>query len=153
MATSAKAIVNAMMERDRFSQWLGIRVETVEPGRCIVSMTVRAEMVNGFGIAHGGIAFALADSALAFAANSHGVVALALSNAMSYSRSVTVGSRLVATAVERSLTTRTGTYDVDVHVGDELVAVFRGTVYRKSQRHGNSIGSSDIADENGRSDH
>ena len=135
METSPAMVVSSMMERDLFSQWLGIQVDQVGPGMCSVSMTVREEMVNGFGIAHGGIAFALADSALAFAANSHGQVAVALANTVTYSRPVHVGARLVATAVERMVTTRTGTYDVDVHVGDELVAAFRGTVYRKSQQH------------------
>ena len=67
-----KRVVNTMMNKDYFSQWLGIDVVLAAPGQSILKMKIRKEMLNGFGIAHGGISFSLADSALAFASNSHG---------------------------------------------------------------------------------
>jgi acyl-CoA thioesterase len=135
MADAPGQIVADMMAQDRFSQWLGVRVEQVGAGSCVVSMVLRDEMVNGFGIAHGGIAYALADSAMAFASNSHGRVAVALNNNVSYPVAVRVGQRMVATATELTLTKRTGTYDVVITVDDNTVCLFRGTVYRTDSVH------------------
>ncbi len=118
-----------------FSRWLGMEVVEVEPGRAVLRMTVRREMVNGFGIAHGGIAFSLADSALAFAANSHGRVAFSIETAISHVAAVRVQDTLTATARELHRTHRIGQYDVRVvNQEDQAVAFFKGTAYFKSDR-------------------
>jgi acyl-CoA thioesterase len=126
----ATRVVDAMMARDAFSQWLGISVVAVQPRKAVVSMVVRPEMVNGFGVAHGGIVYSLADTALAFAANTHGRVTVAIENAISYPRPVHVGDELVAEAAEESASNRLGYYAVTVWRADEKVALFRGMVYR-----------------------
>lgn len=127
--------VRGMLERDAFSRWLGIEVSAAGPGRCVAAMTVREDMVNGFGVAHGAIAFALADSVLAFAANAHGRVSMSVDNAIHYHAAVRPGDRLTATATELSCGHRVAVYDVAVARGDERVASLRGTVYRTSRDH------------------
>ena len=132
----AERVVRGMMARDAFSQWLGIEIVEIAPRRSEIRMTVRAEMVNGFGVSHGGIAYSLADSALAFACNTHGSVTVAIENAISYPRGVEVGDVLTATADEESSTTRLGFYRVSVHnQRKELVSTFRGTVYKTHRAH------------------
>jgi acyl-CoA thioesterase len=130
----AERIVRGMLERDRFSAWLGIEVLEVRPEFCVARMTVRDEMVNGFGVAHGGITYALADSALAFACNTHGNVTMALDNAISYPTTVHVGDVLTATAQAESTARRVAFLRVIVHnQRGDAVAIFRGTVYRTSR--------------------
>lgn len=130
------ASVAHMLERDAFSRWLGIVVGRCAPGQCTARLAVRADMVNGFGVAHGGIAFSLADSAMAFACNAEGPVTVAIDNAISYPHAVRVGDRLVAVAEQESTTNRLAYYRVTVsREGGEVVALFRGTVYRTNQQH------------------
>lgn len=130
----AEQIVQQMLRHDAFSQWLGVELLALAPGTATLRMTVRAEMVNGFGVGHGGIVYALADSAFAFASNTHGRHALALTNTIHYPAPVQAGDVLTAHAIERTLTHRTGTYDVTVTRADGTeVAHFRGTVYRTSK--------------------
>lgn len=132
----AEKVVDKMMAADAFSQWLGIKVEELKPGYAKLEMTVRAEMINGFGVAHGGIAFSLADSALAFASNGYGKVSLALENNISFTRKVVEGDILTATVEELSLASRIGVYRITVTRQDnKTVAVFRGTVYRTPEQH------------------
>jgi acyl-CoA thioesterase len=132
----AEAVVGKMRERDAFSRWLGIEVVEIAPRQSACRMRVRAEMVNGFGVGHGGIAYSLADSALAFACNTHGRVTMAIENNIGYPASVAVGDVLTAHAREESATQRFGFYAVTVHnQRDEVVAVFRGTVYRTAAEH------------------
>lgn len=132
----AEKVVKKMMGDDAFSRWLGVEVEEVEAGRVRLSMTVSPEMTNGFGVAHGGIAFSLADSALAFASNGYGRVAVALENNISFVRRVEKGDRLTATAEELSLGRRIGVYEVTVAKQDgRKVALFRGTVFRTQEHH------------------
>jgi acyl-CoA thioesterase len=127
----AEEVVSGMMARDAFSRWLGIKVQAVRPRQATVSMTVRDEMVNGFGVAHGGIVYSLADSALAFAANTHGRVTVAVENSITYPLPVHVGDELVAQAEEESASNRLGYYRVTVRrASGEIVALFRGTVYK-----------------------
>ena len=127
----AERVVSAMMSKDAFSQWLGIEVTNVKPHAATVRMTVRQEMVNGFGVCHGGIAFSLADSALAFASNTHGNVTVSIENSITYPKAIAVGDVLTATAEEESATNRLGFYRVTVWREDgETVALFRGTVYK-----------------------
>ena len=130
----AQQIVNHMMKNDAFSQWLGIKVERVEEGSCVLKMKVREEMCNGFGIIHGGITFSLADSALAFAANAHGRLSVALECSISYPNSVNVGDTLFAEANEVSLSDKLGIYNIPVmNQKGDLVGVFKGSVYRTSK--------------------
>ena len=127
----AERVVADMMAKDAFSQWLGIDVVDIRPNGATVRMTVREEMVNGFGVCHGGIAFSLADSALAFASNAHGRLTVSIENSITYPKAIAIGDTLTATAEEESSTTRLGFYRVTVQRGDDdIVALFRGTVYK-----------------------
>jgi acyl-CoA thioesterase len=130
----ANAIVDKMLAQDKFSQWLGIEKVLVEEGRCILRMKIREEMVNGFGISHGGIAFSLADSALAFASNAYGRLSVALECSISFAISVKVGDELTCEARELSITNKTATYHIEIENQlKEKVAFFKGTVYRTSK--------------------
>ncbi|ACY48440.1 PaaI family thioesterase [Rhodothermus marinus] len=132
----ARQIVDQMMARDAFSRWLGIEVLEVTPGRAVVRMTVRPEMLNGFAVAHGGIAFALADSALAFASNTCGMVTMTLESSIFFATPVRAGDVLTATAEETSAGNRVALYDVVVTRADGTrVAFVRGTAYRTKQAH------------------
>jgi acyl-CoA thioesterase len=133
--TLAERVVSQMMERDAFSQWLGIEIVNVRPRGASIRLTVRGDMVNGFGVCHGGVTFALADSALAFASNTHGKVTVSIENTIQYPKKISVGDVLDAIADEESATNRLGFYGVTVKRGDEMVAHFRGTVYKTSQDH------------------
>jgi acyl-CoA thioesterase len=132
----AKKVVDHMYENDLFSRWLGIERVKVEQGHCILKMKVREEMVNGFGIAHGGVAFSFADSALAFASNAYGRLSVALDCSINFSVAVKIGDELTATANELSLTNKTGTYLIEItNQRNEKVAFFKGTVYRTSKEY------------------
>jgi acyl-CoA thioesterase len=132
----ADRVVTAMMERDAFSQWLGLEVTHVAPNAATVRMTVRPEMVNGFGVCHGGIAFSLADSALAFASNTHGRVTVSIENSIRYPAAIMPGDVLTATAVEESASRRLAYFSATVTKGDgTVVGLFKGTVYRTSRDH------------------
>lgn len=123
----AGACAAVMWADDEASQALGMRLVEVGAGRATLAMPVRADMVNGHGTTHGGYVFAVADSAFAFACNSHNVRTVAYACSITYLAPARVGDELVATAVERSREGRTGTCDVSVQAGDRLVAEFRGT--------------------------
>jgi len=127
----AGRVVDAMLAADAFSRWLGIKVLVVGPRQASVSMRVRDEMVNGFGVSHGGIVYSLADSALAFASNTHGRVTVSIENSITYPQPVKVGDELVAVAEEESASNRLGYYRVTVRRQDgTVVGLFRGTVYK-----------------------
>ena len=130
----AERVVATMMERDAFSQWLGIEITSVAPNAATVRMTVRREMVNGFGVCHGGVTFSLADSALAFASNTHGRLTMSIENSIRYPATVVPGDVLTATAVEESATRRLAFFNVTVRkASGDVVGLFRGTVYRTSR--------------------
>lgn len=130
----ASDIVSKMYDGDAFSQWLGIQRLEERPGYCRLQMQVREEMTNGFKIAHGGISYSLADSALAFASNAHGVQAVSIETSISHTKAVMAGDTLIAEARELNLTRKTAIYDIRVHnQNNELVALFKGTVYRSSK--------------------
>jgi acyl-CoA thioesterase len=132
----AERVVKGMLERDAFSAWLGVELVDVRPRAVTVRMTVRPEMVNGFGVGHGGVTFALADTALAFASNTHGRVTVSVENSISYPAAVAVGDVLTASAAEEGAANRVAFYVVRVTKQDgSLVGVFRGTVYRTSRGH------------------
>ena len=120
-----------MFNNDSFSQWLGIERIQDGAGLSVLRMTVRKEMLNGFAVAHGGITYSLADSALAFAANGHGIQSMSIETSISHTKKVIEGDVLTAKAKEISLTTRIGIYQIDIiNQNNEIVAVFKGTVYR-----------------------
>lgn len=127
----ARETVERMLVTDAFSRWLGVEVLEVAAGRAVLRMTVRPEMVNGFGTAHGGIVFAFADSALAFCTNSDGTISVALDCTISYPAAVRPGDVLIATGVRETTTNKIGFASVTVRNQDNVVVGhFRGTVYR-----------------------
>jgi len=126
------AIVDAMMSKDYFSQWLGIERLEENEGYCKLRMTVRREMCNGFEIAHGGISYSLADSALAFASNSHGRHAVSIETSISHIKPLKTGDIITATAEEKSRSNKIAIYEVRIEKENgELIALFKGTVFRK----------------------
>ena len=127
----AREVVGRMFSRDAFSQWLGIEIVELRENRAVCRMTVRPEMVNGFGAAHGGIAFAFADSAHAFCSNSRGEISVATDCHISYPAPIRVGDVLTATAEQRTESNRLGFSDIVIrNQDDKIVALFKGTVYR-----------------------
>jgi acyl-CoA thioesterase len=126
-----KKVVDKMFNNDPFSQWLGI--ERLEDGAGIsrLRMTVRDEMLNGFSIAHGGITYSLADSALAFASNSHGIQSVSIETSIAHTKPVKSGDVIETQVEEISLSRRLGIYQIKIiNQNGELVALFKGTVYR-----------------------
>ncbi len=134
MPSKATKIIDAMYHKDAYSQWLGIKRIAEGDGTCTLQMTIRKEMTNGFDIAHGGISYAFADSALAFASNSRGRHALSIETSISHVAPLKTGDVILAIAKEENLTNRTGVYTVEVRKQDQkLVALFKGTVFRTSK--------------------
>ena len=133
---AAERVVQAMLARDAFSRWLGVEVREVAPGRCVLAMAVREDMVNGFGVCHGGVTFALADSALAFACNARGGVTMSIENSIAYPAPARPGDVLTAVAEAESAGRRVGFYRVQVtNQRGEPVGHFRGTVYDTGRPH------------------
>lgn len=127
----ANAVVSHMMEHDLFSQWLGIETLEVKEGYSKIKMTVRKEMINGFGIVHGGIAFSLADSAFAFACNNRNVLSVALDTSINFIKPVHPGDVLTAEAIEIHNGKSTGLYQVTIiNQKNHDVARFKGLCYR-----------------------
>jgi len=127
----AEKVVDKMISGDAFSQWLGIEVLEITEGFCKLKMTVRDEMTNGFNIAHGGIAYSLADSCLAFAANADGIQAVSIETSISHTKKVASGDILIATSKEMNKSSKTTLYYITITNQDNLeVAHFKGTVYR-----------------------
>ena len=132
--SNPQKIINKMFDQDPFSQWLGIKIVEVSKGNCQLQMPVRSEMLNGFQIAHGGIAYSLADSALAFASNSHGRKSLSVETSISHTVSVKEGNVLTAATEELSLSDKMGVYLITIiNQDNQKVAYFKGTVYRTSK--------------------
>ena len=127
----AKEVVDKMYNGDAFSQWLGIERLDERAGYCKLRMAVREEMTNGFKIAHGGITYSLADSALAFASNGYGRQAVSIETSISHTKPVFIDDVITAEAIELNLTNATGIYDIKItNQKNEVVALFKGTVYR-----------------------
>lgn len=126
----AETAVNKMLRNDGFSAWLGLEVVEVGPGRATVRMKVRKEMLNGFNICHGGIPYSLADSALAFASNSQGLICLSIENSMTYLSKLYEGDIITASAEEISRGSKIAVYNVIIQKSDGTkVAFFKGLVY------------------------
>jgi len=125
-----KEIINLMMSKDAFSNWMKIEVNAIEKGSCSLSCMIKEEMLNGFSIAHGGIAYSLADSTLAFAANSHGYQSFSIETSISHLVKVKSGDHLTSTSKEIHRGKKTGLYHIEIfNQNNELVALMKGTVY------------------------
>jgi acyl-CoA thioesterase len=130
---TAADIVSKMFDNDAYSQWLGIAVDHVSKGKCELSMTIRKEMLNGFKIAHGSITYALADSALAFASNSHGRQSVSIDTSINHIESLKEGDKITAVAKEEALKNKFGFYTIEVKKEQTIVALFKGTVFRSEK--------------------
>lgn len=131
----AGKVVAHMMEHDLFSQWLGIQVLEIKEGYSKIKMTVRKEMINGFGIVHGGIAFSLADSAFAFACNSRNILSVALDTSINFIKPVQVDDVLTAEANELHNGKSTGLYHITItNQQEHLIAQFKGLCYRTDKQ-------------------
>jgi acyl-CoA thioesterase len=130
---TANEIVNKMFQNDAFSQWLSITVENVAEGTCTLSMVIRKEMLNGFSIAHGGITYSLADSALAFASNSHGRQSVSVDTSINHIEVLKEGDKIVAIAQQDALKNKFGFYTIEIKKEEKTVALFKGTVFRSDK--------------------
>ena len=134
MPDKPQSIVQQMYQNDAYSQWLGIDIVKVTEGNCTCRLTVRKDMTNGFGIAHGGITYALADSTLAFASNSSGRQSVSVETSISHLLPLSVGDIITATSECISDAYRIGVYVINIKdQNNQLVASFKGTVYKKSE--------------------
>jgi acyl-CoA thioesterase len=132
----AQQVVNKMMEHDAFSQWLGIQVLEIKEGYSKIQMIVRPEMLNGFGVIHGGIAFSLADSAFAFACNNRNNLSLALDVSITFTKAGQPGDTFTAEAKEVHNGRSTGLYIITVtNQNNQPVALFKGSCFRTGKEH------------------
>jgi acyl-CoA thioesterase len=126
---SPSEIVNLMLSNDAFSKWLGVKIIELDKGKCTLTLSVNELMLNGFNIAHGGIAYSLADSCLAFASNSHGFKSVTIDTSFSYLKKVNERDILTAFSKEELLSKRVAVYNINiVNQNDEKVAIMKGTV-------------------------
>lgn len=130
---ASSLIPRRMLSQDAFSTWLGIEILECEIGRCKVGMTIRKEMLNSMNKAHGGISYALADTACGFAANSHGKYAVSIETSINHIEALDEGDYLVAESVIEKVKNKLGFNIVEVRRGEELVALFKGVVYRNDK--------------------
>ena len=131
----ARKVVEKMITGDAFSQWLGIEILEITRGYCKLKMIVRKEMTNGFDIAHGGISYSLADSALAFAANSDGIQSLSVETSIAHTKKVMSGDTLIAETQEVSKNDKSAIYNINITNQDNIeVAHFKGKVYRTQKK-------------------
>ena len=131
----AEKVRDVMLADDAATKMLGMQITEVAPGRAVATMTVRADMLNGFAICHGGLIATLADSAFAFACNSRNALTVASGFGIDILKSAKLNDVLTATAEETSLAGRTGLYDITVkNQNGDLIAMFRGRSYRLAER-------------------
>lgn len=131
----AKDVVNHMMSNDFFSQWMGVQVLEIREGYSRICMEVRSEMVNGFGIVHGGIPFSLADSAFAFACNNRNNLSVALDCSITFTKAINTGDVLTAEAKEIHNGRSTGVYLITIsNQHEQQVALFKGTCFRTAKK-------------------
>lgn len=124
-------VLNIMVERDRFTKWLGLEIDEIREGYCRLHYTVKADMLNGFERIHGGILFSASDSAFAFACNSHGIITVALDVSITFTQPAMEGEVLTVEAEEIHLGNKTGLYDIrTTNAEGKLVCMFKGTGYR-----------------------
>lgn len=135
MKHNTERILSTMLEKDNFSKWLGIIIAEYKEGYCRLQYTIREEMLNGFGIVHGGIIFSGADSAFAFACNSHGLISVALDVHISFINAARAGDVMTVEAKEIHTGNKTSFYDVTTTNSDgTVVSVFKGTAYRTGKK-------------------
>lgn len=128
-------VVDHMLREDAFSRWLGIEVLEIKEGYAKTKMTIRPEMMNGLGVAHGGVAFSLADSTFAFACNSRNVLSLALDTSINFTKPGMPGDVFTAETTEIHHGKSTGLYHVTVtNQHGHVVAVFKGTCFRTARQ-------------------
>jgi len=130
MPLNGKQIPYKMLSQDAYSQWLGIEVLECDIGRCKVAMTIRKDMLNSMNKAHGGISYSLADTAFGFSANTHGKYAVSIETSINHIEALDEGDYLVAESVIEKVNNKLGFNIIEVKRGDELVALFKGVVYR-----------------------
>lgn len=123
-------IPHKMLSLDPFSTWLGIEILECEIGRCKVGLTVKKDMLNSMGKAHGGISYSLADTAFGFAANTHGKYAVSIETSINHIEALEEGDFIVAESVIEKVKNKLGFNIIEVKRGDELIALFKGVVYR-----------------------
>ncbi len=123
-------IPHKMLSLDQFSSWLGIKILEVKKGYCKVGLTVRKEMLNSLNKAHGGITYSLADTAFGYAANTHGKYAVSIETSINHIEALEAGDYIEAESVIEKPNNKLGFYIVEVKRKDELVALFKGVVYR-----------------------
>lgn len=133
MPLSHNLIPERMLSQDAFSTWLGIKIISVNIGNVKVGMTIRKEMLNSMGKAHGGISYSLADTAFGFSANTHGKYAVSIETSINHIEALNENDYITAEAVTDVQKTKVGFNIVEVKRGDELVALFKGVVYRTSK--------------------
>jgi len=131
----AKKVFEKMMDKDYCSRWMDLQPIHLDQGHCKMKMVVKKDMLNGYGILHGGIAYAFADSTFAFASNSYGRVAYSINGSMNFHKSAKEGDVLIAEAIAINVGHKTADFDVEIteESSDETYYVFRGTVYRTSK--------------------
>jgi acyl-CoA thioesterase len=135
-AKRAASNVHHVLAHDAFSQWLGVEILDLGPARATLRMVVRPDMTNGFGVCHGGVTFALADSALAFASNTGEKITVSIENSMTYPAAVRIGDVLLAHAEQEASSRRLAYYRVRVTRDDgTVVGLFRGTVFQTEREH------------------
>ena len=123
-----------MLSQDAYSSWLGIAILECEIGRVKVGMTVRKEMLNSMNYAHGGISYSLADTAFGFTANTYGQYAVSIETSINHIEALQEGDYITAEATVDVAKTKVGFNIVEVKRGDEMVALFKGVVYRTSKK-------------------
>lgn len=126
-------IPHKMLSLDPFSTWLGIKILACEIGRCKVGLTVRKEMLNSMGKAHGGITYSLADTSFGFAANTHGKFAVSIETSINHIEALEEGDEITAECTIEKVKTKLGFNIIEVKKGDDLIALFKGVVYRTNK--------------------
>lgn len=133
--TEPYKIARYILSKDRFAQWMDIRLIEIRENFCLIEMPIREEMINGLGTVHGGVTFAFADAALAFSSNNTNEASVALNCVINFTKAVKMGDVLVAESKQISDTRKTAVYDISIlNQKDELVATFRGTVYKLGKK-------------------
>src|SRR5258708_23034925 len=130
---SPEQVLATMLKQDHFTHWLGLEIDEISIGYCKLHYSIREDMLNGFENVHGGILFSAADSAFAFACNSHGRITVALDVSVTFIRPARVGDKLIVEAKEVFLGDKTSVYDIRTTDKDgTIVSLFKGTAYRTS---------------------
>lgn len=128
-----ETIPHKMLSLDQFSKWLGIEILESQIGHCKVGMTIRKDMLNSMGKAHGGISYALADTAFGFAANTYGKYAVSIESSINHIEALHDGDYIIAKSIVEKTKNKLGFHIIEVKRNEELVALFKGIVYRTNK--------------------